>query len=239
MNFNTMLWTLPFVCFIAGYVSLSQLYRHQRITTPALIGTTIQHACTIASNNCLNMRIIEQREDTELPEGTIISQNPQAYTAVKPNQTLFCAMSKQPNITAPDLINKSKEQALEELKQAGIHGQCYMLESKHRKGYCFAQSPLPHATLTNKTVTFYVSSGIQRAILFPNLTYKPIKDILEFLKPYGMHVSITHSKTAEPHTCGSSCIISDQRPAPGALVTLDTKKPLHVQLQVYYQKSNS
>lgn len=229
------LWSLPFLFFLTGYFSLSVIYRPKKIAMPALMGKPLQEAIALTSSNNLNLRLLEQREDAELPEGTIISQNPSAHTTVKPNQTVFCTISKQPLVITPNLISKTHESALHELKERGIHGRCCFLESNYPKGYCFAQSPKPQTKLETKIVTLYVSSGILRPVLFPNLKNKAILDVIEFLKPYSITPTITHYPPLDSHYCDTSCIISDQRPLPGTIVTLDPEKPLNVQLQVIYQ----
>jgi len=238
MALKDTLWMLPFLFFIAGYFSLSMMYRTKKIIAPTLIGLSIQEAFERTSNNGLNLRLIDQREDAELPEGTIISQNPTPFSAVKPNQTLFCTISKQPVVVAPHLIGSMQEQVLHKLKELGIHGRCYLLESNYPKGYCFVQSPKPQTKLDTKMVTLYVSSGKARPILFPNLKDKPVQDVIEFLKPYGITPTIIHSPPIESHTCSNSCFISNQRPVPGTIVTLAPEKPLQVQLQVYYQPTS-
>jgi len=230
------LWPLPFFFFLAGYFSFSFIYRRQRVITPVLIGTTVQEALTLASNNHLNLRLCQEREDAELPEGTIISQNPPAHAIVKPNQTVFCVISKQPLLITPHLISKNCEVVLHELKECGIHGSCYFLESNYPKGYCFSQSPSPHTKIEKKTVTLYISSGTVHPIIFPDLKNKPIGDVIEFLRPYGITPAIARHPLQDSHDGDNSCIISDQRPLPGTLLCLDPAKPLNVQLQVAYSK---
>jgi len=236
MNIKDTFWLLPFLFFIAGYFSLSLIYQQKKVITPSLIGKPIQEALTLASNNGLNIRILEEREDAELPEGTIISQNPRAFTAAKPNQTLFCMISKQPIIIMPHLIGKNEKHALLELQENGIHGRCYTLETNYPKEYCFAQSPSYQTKMEAKNATLYCSSGKPRPVLFPNLKNKSVPDVIEFLKPYGISSSVIHTSSPnQDHICTDSCIISDQRPQPGTIVMLDNKKPLHVQLQVDYK----
>jgi len=232
MVLKSYLWLIPFIFFLAGYFSLSIIYRPRKLEAPSLIGKPLQEAVAITSTSNLNLRLLEQQEDTELPEGTILSQNPSAHTILKPNQTLFCTVSKRPIITAPNLVSKNREAAIHKLKNLGIHARCYALESNYPKEYCFAQSPHSQTQLDIKSIIIYFSLELLRPVLFPDLKNKSVCDIIEFLKPYNIAPSIIHSPTYDQHKCHQSCVIINQRPLPGSLVILNPEKPLPVQLQV-------
>src|SRR5476649_323079 len=101
------LWTLPFICFIAGYLFLTKLYPAKEIETPTVVGKTLQEACTILSHHTLNSRLIALKEDPLLPDSTIISQTPQAGQKIKPNQAVFIVASMQPQKnSAPQYAQK-------------------------------------------------------------------------------------------------------------------------------------
>lgn len=228
------LWIFPFISFLVGYFLLSSIYYTKRLETPSLIGKSLKEAVALASAKNVNIRLIEEREDTELPEGTIIVQNPQPPLPIKPNQTLFCVASKKPIILIPDLLLKPHDIVVAELKERGIHSVCNFIESIYPKGSCFAQSPRPQAVLEIKLVNLYISADSQKLVLFPNLKHKPVNEVIEFFRLYNLTPSIIHYPPRESHDCNCDrCIIVDQRPLAGSIVALDQKRPLSVQLQVH------
>ncbi|TET06425.1 PASTA domain-containing protein [Candidatus Dependentiae bacterium] len=226
------LWFLPFISFLSGYVLLDIMYRPKKLETPTLIGKQLKEAIALTSAHNLNLQLLEEREDPELPEGTIISQNPKTHSTIKSNQTIFCVISKNPSIITPNLISQNYETTLLELKKQGIHSNCYFLDSPYPKGFCFAQSPKAQTSLDTKSIILYISDGSTKPVLFPNLKNKSVNEVIDFLKPYNINPSIIHYPPRNPHDCDKTCIITDQRPLAGSLITLDPKKPPHVQLQV-------
>ena len=237
MSIKEFLWILPFSSFLIGYFSLSFIYHSKKLEAPTLIGKSLPEAVVLASSYNLNLRLLDQQTDTELPEGTIIAQNPKPHTAIKPNQTLFCVTSTRPVITAPALLLKSCDVALAELKALGIHGSCYELDAPYPKSVCFAQSPRAHMPLATKSMILYVASKTTKPVLFPNLKNKPVCDVIEFLQPYSITPSLIHyppqkTHSGESHVCDERCIVTNQQPRAGSLVTLDPEKPLQIQLQV-------
>jgi beta-lactam-binding protein with PASTA domain len=225
------LWFLPFISFLGGYILLDIMYRPKKLETPTLIGKPLKEAIALTSVHNINLQLLEEREDSELPEGTIISQNPKTNTTIKPNQTIFCVTSKNPAVITPNLISENYETILLELKKQGIHSNGYFLDSQYPKGFCFAQSPKAQTSLDTKSITLYISDGSTKPVLFPNLKHKSVSDVTDFLKPYNIIPSIIHSPH-NPHEPNETCIITDQRPLAGSLIILDPKKPPHVQLQV-------
>jgi len=232
VDIKNYLWILPFASFTVGYMLMSSIYQSKKIETPTLIGKPLHEAVTLASAHGLNLRMLEQREDAELPNDTIIQQNPSPQTISKSNQTIFCVISKKPIVKAPHLVSKQYETILNELRQSGIRAQTFFIDSSYPKNFCFAQSPNAQTTLKSKSMVLYVSSGEHKPVIFPDLKHKTVEDVIEFLKPYNITPVITHAPPLENHTCSSDCVITNQRPLPGSIVNIDSEKPLYVQLQV-------
>lgn len=231
MALKEFLWILPFLCFLVGYFSVHSLYQSKKTETPTLIGKPLPEALALASSKNLNIRLLEEQEDDELPQGTIISQNPSAGTTIKPNQTVFCVSSRKPIYIAPNLISTNHEMALRRVKDQGIHADSYLLESCYPKGVCFAQSPNPQTQLENKSMILYVSSTSSKPIIMPNLKNQLIDDVIEFLKPYNISPSITYNSNPDEQR-GTEWIVTAQRPLAGSLVRLDPEKPLQLQLHI-------
>jgi len=233
MFLKKILWTLPFICFLAGYLLLTKIYPVKDIETPNIVGKTLQHACSILAQHNLNSRLINLKVDPLLAQGTIICQTPQAGQKIKPNQAVFIVASTQPEKNcAPNLILKSVHEIDPELSLKGIRFKSYPLPSNHPTDTCVAQWPEPGVPLENNKMIVYVSQNIIKPILLANLKNKTVPEVLDFLAAHSMTVDIQHDSGVEDtHHC-SSCIVIDQRPLASSIITLDPKKPLRVQLRV-------
>lgn len=227
------LWTLPFVSFIGGYVLLDTMYHQKEIETPALVGKTTEQALAILAKHSLNARLLTHKEDETVAQGTILAQTPLATQKIKHNQSVNLVISTKPKkIKAPHLIGLSIKDIEPLLQKDKIHAQTFYIESNYPHGQCFAQYPIPETDLEQDSMLIYLSAPKQSMVLVPNLKNKPLQLALEFLKTHNISTEITHVPEALPSHLCVNCIISDQRPLGGSIITMDQKKPLHMQLQV-------
>ena len=105
---RSFLWLTPFASFIFGYLLIALLHPQPIIKTPALIGKTLDQAILILSQANLNLRIVGQKEEAQLPEGTIISQTPAPGSSIKEHQALYVTIAKKPVPQAmPSLCRKN------------------------------------------------------------------------------------------------------------------------------------
>jgi hypothetical protein len=81
----------------------------------------------------------------------------------------------------------------------------------------------------------YLSAGSRKPIILPNFKQLTVREAQEHLVGQPITPQITHTRPAPPHEC-SSCIILDQRPLAGSIVTLDETKPLQLNVQAMYQQ---
>ncbi|MDP3889183.1 MAG: PASTA domain-containing protein [bacterium] len=227
-------WVLPFTCFLFGYLIFNSMVHIDKIETPALVGKTLGQAVSILSDLNVNTRILAFKQDTDLPSETIISQSPAAKQKIKPYQSVFLVVSKQPQAPmAPACHNKPLEIVSQELEQLGIKPKLYFIPSSYPKDKCIAQQPSTHEPLVNKTITLYVSAPKNSPIIWPNFYKKRVSDVVEFLQSYTIKPEVIHYPELKitRHTC-EQCLVINQRPLAGSLITLDEKNPLQVQLQV-------
>lgn len=196
-----------------------------------MIGKNINYAAKVLSEHNLNLRIIAQKEDADLPEGTIISQTPAKQQMVKPQQSIFCVVSSQAQSThAPYLLNNSINQAHELLKKEKIRNKSYWLASKYPEGTCVAQIPSAQEPLQQQSMVTYFSTGNKKTVLFPSLKGEPVDDVIEFLDKYNTKPSIQHTRSVDANHQCINCIVVDQKPLAGSLI--DLSKPLRIQLEV-------
>lgn len=231
------LWTLPFICFITGYLFLTKLYPVKEIETPRVIGKTLQDACTVLAQHNLNSRLIALKEDPLLPHGTIISQTPQATQKIKSNQTVFIVASVQPEKTLADAYTtKPLHEVEQELADKNIRAKTYSVPSALRSNTCIAQWPEAGLTLENNKMILYVSQPMDKPIIIPNVKDKLVLDVINFLKSNAIEVTVIHGSNdqQENHQC-TNCTIIDQRPLAGSIITLNAQNPLRMQLHVQAQ----
>lgn len=224
-------WISPFIFFLAGYQFLNVFFYQSTTKTPLLIGKTLPKALIALSENNLNMRLIAQREDPDVPAGIIISQTPRAQSSIRPQQTVFLVTSKKPaQPPVPDLRNKTTtdyEKILQELK---LRYRCFPLASNHPENTCLAQIPEPQKELPDGGIILYVSSQDTASVLFPSFKGKSVETVQTFLKKYNLNADVYHTHDVHPsHSC-QHCKVTEQKPLPGSFVSL--KEPFSIQLKI-------
>ena len=236
------LWPLPFISFSFGYLLLAYVCPADTIKTPSIVGITLQQALPILSSQNINIRLLVFKQETELPDGTILSQTPAANTPIKANQAVYLVLSQKPPQTlAPLLINKSADNIEKELKSKSIRHKTHLLQSNHPAKQCIGQYPTPGTPLDEKKIITYVSSGKHRPILLPNFRQKSISVVTEFLDTYSMKYTLSHQWLPQPtlastaHVCTQACIVSDQRPLAYSIIDHSQDRPIQVHLQVRHQ----
>lgn len=233
-------WTIPFLCFLTGYYSMRFIYHTNEIETPSLIGMQLPDAFAMLSAHNLYPRILQEREDSDLPSGTILSQTPAPKTQIKPQQSVFLIISKPaPLPRAPLCINASKKTITTQTQARKIRAKLYQLPSIYPLDHAFAQYPGANQ-IVNDSMIIYVSSGTRKPVILPNFKDLTVQEAKGHLAAQPITIQTTHTHPVHsdpsrpPHDC-SSCIILDQRPLPGSIIGLDESKPISLSLKVSYQ----
>lgn len=218
--FFSILWLLPFLSFIAGYQLIRLLTRTETIRVPSVVGLHMNEAIKILSTDLLNVRILAEKEDPDLHEGTILSQNPEPGQRVKTHQSIFLVITKKPaKARAPQLRGLICEQAQTKAAQAGITLKTISFESPFPKDRVIAQSVLPEREVKNKSLMVYCSEGSTPLRIFPDLKGRSVDEVASFFALYSATVNVQGNRS-DP--------IKEQQPRAGTLV--DIRKPLTVQL---------
>lgn len=225
------LWVFPFIAFIVGYLVANFFLQNVYLQTPNLIGKTLQESMNVLSRYRLGLRLLQEREDSTLPDGIVLDQMPKPDQKIRPNQQVFVVVSaKKCMVCMPDLCLKRKKEVLDTIDRLGMDATCIQIKSTYSVGMCVAQSPGPNQEPKGKKVTVYFSDGAGTIAIMPDLKGKQIKQIETVLRRYDIRAEIFHNPVvAGDHVC-SECVIVDQQPAAGAIV--DMGRGLQVQLQV-------
>jgi len=225
----TVLWTVPFACFIVGYAFCYFLVHKSEIIVPSTLGKNIQEAAGILSSKNLGMRILAEREDALLPEGLVLDQIPKPGRTIRPNQHVFVLVSKRnSNKIAPDLCNKKIGEISEWARKNKIDLKIINVSSPHPKETCFAQSPNPGCKVSRKKVIVYISGGRKTFHIMPKLVGLQLDETKSLLKSVNAEVDVVKSNA--PAAEDSNGKILDQKPMAGSIV--DISKPLYVQVLI-------
>lgn len=218
---------------------MQQLFHIPETITPHLIGKQVHEILPLITQHKLNIRLIDQKEEPDLPEGIILNQTPTSGTAIKENQPLFLVTTKKPLATrAPQCIGMNINELTSQLQTTGIHPHIYHVPHPYPENICFAQSPQPHEPLEKNRVIIYISSGNNKPIIWPNFTGMSLQPVIEFLNNYNINPHIIND-SLHTQSINNEYIITDQRPFAGTLLTLDENKPLSVQLRITLLRSPS
>jgi beta-lactam-binding protein with PASTA domain len=224
------LWVIPFLSFLGGYLIMSFIYQPRSAKTPTIIGKSVQQALNLAASQGLSLRLLAEREEPDIPAGTILSQNPLPNTHIKAHQSIACVVSKKTEQQVPNLIGKSENDIINELASLKIDYTFHRVASQTPAGICIAQNPRAGSSLNSKKIVLYLSQGSAYHYIFPDFRQKDIDEVKNFLASKPVTIQISHLlEQPEDHTC-SQCIVSDQRPRPGTVVQLNEQKPINVQL---------
>ena len=236
MCIKNYLWITPFISFICGYLLLRTLFQPKEFDAPAIIGKQLLTAVSILSDHALNIRFLAQKEEPDLPQGTILAQKPLPGRKIKANQAVYVVISKKsPKIPCPDLLGKSLDTIIHDLEKENIRNKSYFFPSNYPRNSCIAQYPCPRIALKENNIITYLSNGNKKPVIFPDFKGKKIDTVIEFLKKYEPQIRIEMVHSFHDNTeylSKEDHIISDQRPLAGSIITLDEKNPISVHLKV-------
>lgn len=218
-------WTIPFISFIAGYILMSGIIHVPTIETPLIVGSTINDAIIQLSQLNLNAKVINQKIDPDCQEGTIISQTPKPGSRIKPNQSIFLVITKQPDKPiAPNICGLNIDQAKSMLEKQGLKAKFFYIYSQYPKDTCIAQWPNGHDTFNqtkNNCLIAYISANQENLKILPDFRTLDINLIKEKLSSNNIEFIINSSNNGQ--------IVKEQRPLPGSFI--DAPKGLKIHLQ--------
>ena len=217
---SSTLWIWPFATFFGGYQLIRMVTHVQTVTMPTVVGLHLNKAIQILSADQLNARILAEKEDFDLHEGTILSQTPQQGQLVKPHQSVFLVTSRRPyNSRAPKIIGENRVQAQEQARRAHLSLKIYTLESSFPKDSCIAQSILPDKEVKDSLISVYCSEGTTPLRIVPDVKVQKAEEVVSFYGRFNIPVKVMGDPTGS---------IIEQQPLAGTLV--DISKPLVIEL---------
>lgn len=134
---------------------------------PAFVDMNIEHAITIASASGIILQMVEQKVVSDQPNGTILSQTPEAGTAISAGEAVTVTVSGG-KVSVPDLKGKALSDAIALLDGANLRVSDAVLSASTADeklvGLVSAQSIESGATViedTEITLTVYEYNSVQ------------------------------------------------------------------------------
>lgn len=226
MKFSVLICFLPFMFFMLTYYLAHRLLIPSLQQMPALVGLSLQEAARHLAPLHLNIRLLAEQEDAQLPAGTILHQTPAAQQKVRPYQTIFVTLAKEPlKHTVPDLHNKPLTHIQELCIKHGWQLKTYYLESNQPHDHCIGHIPGPGETVDKQLLVYVSKDTTNKPRIMPSLVNLRVPKALDFLQQNDMQATIIHEyPPGIYHRC--SCKIQDQRPIAGSFIT--GKEPIQL-----------
>lgn len=221
-NKLSFIWLVPFGGFAIGYILATLFFSGRSVEVPELVGLTLVQGATRASARQLNIRVIAEKEDRDLPAGTIISQKPLAHQTAKTQQVIYVAISKCPETKkTPSLVGIPHEQATQELNKETIKSHLIPINIPATPNSVIAQCPAANEPLHEPVVLYYAQPTAINYI-FPDCTNRSLTEVLEFLAKHELKAAVTYQTPQQPdHTYH----VTQQRPLPGTVISVDQTAP--------------
>lgn len=199
---------------------------------PALLGKPLSETLQILSDLNLNARILSQKEDNDLIEGTIISQMPSAQRKIRPHQSVFLVISKKSlQKKAPNFLQKDKATIDKIAQEQSLLLKIYYIPSNYPQDYCIGQFPSPQQIIFNNRMIIYLSNSCSnKLVILPSFKQHNVLETTEFLTEKEIKFSLSHSNHIDDNHSCKNCRIFDQKPLAGSLI--DLKKSFLLQLNV-------
>lgn len=197
---------------------------------PNLIGKNLRESMLVCATKQLALRLLQEKEDNLLPEGTIIQQSPKPYQQARLNQSIFVITSKRPKLPiAQNFLGKKITDVSSQLTKNGISSKVFSFKDRYSAGTCIAQTPQPGDEITNKKMIIYESEGTDNPYIMPNFKNLTLKEAKKTLLEQP-NISIeAYDSIGYPIPLDSfSYVITEQEPKAGSIINL--KKALNVQL---------
>lgn len=225
------IWLLPFVGFVLGYMGTYLFMQKETTITPNVIGRSLQESVAILSKQRLGIRLMREQEDVSMPEGIVLDQIPKADNKIRQNQNVFVTVSKKPSLLeAPDFLGCNIKDIQIRSSRSDIDILNIGLFCSSPRNTCIAQYPCPGAQLIRKRMFLCISNGSFPLFIVPNLKGFLVDQVKDFAHSNDVSLEIVHlQNVGEDHSCGD-CHVVDQRPISGSIVSLE--QPLQIQLQV-------
>jgi serine/threonine-protein kinase len=178
------------VAAVAFFVVLKFEARSTQVAVPDLSGATREDAERRARGEALDVEVVQERHDAQVPSGRILQQDPPAGSSVRRGRKIRVILSLGGEVLdMPDLVGKADRQMTMELQRDGLAaGDEALVPSRLAPaGTVLAQVPPPRSpAIAGMRVHRLVSSGSAPArFVMPDLTGRPLGRVESWISDSG------------------------------------------------------
>jgi len=171
---KVVLATFALIIFaILAFNQLMSIVVHQKkeIMVPDLVGKTVGQALQVLSDKELYLKKTGEQYNENIPDGSIVSQEPMPGSAVKEGKVIKVIVSSGGQVViVPELVGKSLREARILLRQAGLvlGEETGAYSDKIKKDFIIAQDPSPEEIVARgHLINLAVSLGPTREAEVP------------------------------------------------------------------------
>jgi beta-lactam-binding protein with PASTA domain len=215
----------PFFLFFLGYLCTRFALSMPRISVPFLVGTSAIEAIKKTSQINLSLKVMREKEVSDMPEGVILDQVPAPGVLVRPFYNVFITISKKPPVPcAPNLFKKTSAECKAECEKNKIILEERVLYSKFPKGECFMQEPRAEQPLSESSgnkVTVYISAGSLPFIVLPDARGLEMAQAKKLFEEAGVRVSCVNDSGSPISDFYDGQCVRAQRPVAGSVFNVN------------------
>lgn len=224
--------TVFFLAVMAGagyYVFMEALDGGRYVTVPKITDLPITEASLVLAEQGLELGNQTQVSHPTVPKYHVIAQRPDAGRVVRTGRKVYPIVSMGESfMKAPDLRNKSLEDARNELSQTRLRlGTVARIPNTTPRDMILAQDPPPGQDVPSKgDIHLLVSAGSEKQTAFmPDIRGMNVQDVLKKMESY--RVKLIPNEVDIPGA--QEDVVLNQDPAPdtliyeGQVVTYDVK----------------
>jgi beta-lactam-binding protein with PASTA domain len=201
------------------YFLMPEIIKHSKtIEVPALRKVSLKKAESILTNLDLKYVVSDSVNSSEVPEGYIVSSDPEAKEDVKVGSIIRLVVSRGPKkIAIPRIVGLSRKAAVDSLDIYGITNRVfinYPVQEKTLDGKVVKTRPeVEDSIAEGGMLTIYIGTEKRKVFLMPNLNGMELEEAQGEILKYGLILSEVK------RTEGEVDIVIQQFPAPGVEVT--------------------
>jgi len=218
-------WSVALVVFLlvmagAGYyVYTYALDGGRHVVVPQINDLPITDASFLIAERGLELATPPQRvPHATVPKYHVISQRPEAGQVVRGGRKVYVTVSMGADFfNAPDLLNKSLEEARSAIEQAGFRiGSVARVAHSSVRDTVISQDPPPGRSIPSQgSVSLLVSQGaVSQGFLMPDIRGREVQEVLRIMEPY--NVVLIPNEVDIPGAREDQVL--DQHPPPDTLI---------------------
>jgi beta-lactam-binding protein with PASTA domain len=187
---------VPFIAFFSGFLFIQRYVSFYTFPAPDVIGSSLETATKKLAAHRLNIRITGEKQDKQLAPNTVISQNPAPSSMVKPEQTIYLLISKQPDKQlTPNLRNLSVEEITKKIDPQLTRIITHAINTAGPHNKCIFHLPEAGSPLTEE-LHLYLNKQCPIIYVMPSLKGLSLSKALEIMRYYNIQYKIIAASDA-------------------------------------------